>query len=87
MKEVIERQKKYREQNVLGCLKDDHGSCKDLDKVSTVDVIRSSSTEVTVMFADFEGGIDEELLKSRPSDVFYHSDCQYKLQCQHIGTI
>jgi len=37
--------------------------------VPTVDVICSSSTEATVTVAEFEGGVEEELPKSKPSDV------------------
>jgi len=33
LKDVIEKQKKYREQNVPTCLEDDGSSCKDMNKV------------------------------------------------------
>jgi len=69
LKDGIEKQKKCREQNMPTCLEDGGSSCKDMDKVPTVDIICSSSTEATVTVAEFEGGVEEEFPKSKPSDV------------------
>jgi len=40
-----------------------------MDKVPTVDEICSFSTEATVTVTEFEGGVEEESPKSKPSDV------------------